>query len=141
MARSIKYFMTKENIALNIQRELVKLLNHPKMLGIVESFIIEEYDKLKGKALNEFLSESDKDDLIKSIGDVMQERINIQGLLNKPIVEFNEALFISFKQRGKYRLKDNTINYLAYNMGRIMDKLQLAVVIKKHIESYQMDHL
>src|SRR5699024_7331401 len=51
MARSIKYFMTKENIALNIQRELVKLLNHPKMLGIVESFIIEEYDKLKGKAL------------------------------------------------------------------------------------------
>src|SRR5699024_8069273 len=113
---------------LNIQKELVKLLNHPKMFSIVERFIVEEYDKLKGKSINEFLSESDKDDLVFSIGSVMQERINIRGLLNKPIVEFNEALFTSFKERGKYRLKDNTIDYLAYNMGRIMDKLQLAEV-------------
>ncbi len=141
MARSIKYFMTKENIVLNIQRELVKLLNHPKMLGIVERFIMEEYDRLKCKSLNEFLSESDKNELVDSIGIVMQERINIRGLLNKPIVEFNEALFDSFKERGKYRLKDNTINYLAYNMGRIMDKLQLAEVIKKQIDSFQLDHI
>lgn len=141
MARSIKYFMTKENIALNIQKELVKLLNHPKMLGIVERFIIEEYDRLKGKSLNEFLSVSDKNDLVDSIGNVMQERINIRGLLNKPIVEFNEELFNSFKARGKYRLKDNTTNYLAYNMGRIMDKLQLAEVIKKQIDSFQLDHI
>lgn len=141
MARSIKYFMTKENIALNIQKELVKLLNHPKMLGIVERFIIEEYDRLKGKSLNEFLSVSDKNDLVDSIGNVMQERINIRVLLNKPIVEFNEELFNSFKARGKYRLKDNTINYLAYNMGRIMDKLQLAEVIKKQIDSFQLDHI
>lgn len=141
MARSIKYFMTKENIALNIQKELVKLLNQPKMLGIVERFIIEEYDRLKGKSLNEFLSVSDKNDLVDSIGNVMQERINIRGLLNKPIVEFNEELFNSFKARGKYRLKDNTINYLAYNMGRIMDKLQLAEVIKKQIDSFQLDHI
>ena len=141
MARSIKYFMTKENIALNIQKELVKLLNQPKMLGIVERFIIEEYDRLKGKSLNEFLSVSDKNDLVDSIGNVMQERINIRGLLNKPIVEFNEELFNSFKARGKYRLKDNTTNYLAYNMGRIMDKLQLAEVIKKQIDSFQLDHI
>lgn len=141
MAKSIKYFMTKENIALNIQKELVKLLNHPKMFSIVERFIVEEYDKLKGKSINEFLSESDKDDLVFSIGSVMQERINIRGLLNKPIVEFNEALFTSFKARGKYRLKDNTIDYLAYNMGRIMDKLQLAEVIKKQIDSFQLDHI
>src|SRR5699024_12485123 len=91
MARSIKYFMTKENIVLNIQRKLVKLQNHPKMLGIVERFIMEEYDRLKDKSLNEFLSESDKNELVDSIGIVMQERINIRGLLNKPIVEFNEA--------------------------------------------------
>lgn len=141
MAKSIKYFMSKENIVLNIQRELSKLLNHPKMHQILESFIIEEYDRLKGKSLNEFLSQSDKDELIGSIGNVMQERINIRGLLNKPIVEFNEELFMSFKERGKYRLKDNTIDYLAYNMGRIMDKLQLAEVIKKQIDSFPVSHI
>lgn len=141
MAKSIKYFMSKENIVLNIQRELSKLLNHPKMHHILESFIIEEYDRLKGKSLNDFLSQSDKDELIGSIGNVMQERINIRGLLNKPIVEFNEELFMSFKERGKYRLKDNTIDYLAYNMGRIMDKLQLAEVIKKQIDSFPVSHI
>lgn len=141
MAKTIKYFMTKENIALNIQREAVKLLNHPKMLEIVETFIMEEYGKLKGKSLDEFLSENDRDGLVDSIGDVLQKRIDIRGLLNKPLIEFNKEFFVSFKERGKYRLKDNVIEYLAYNMGKIMDKLQLAEVIKKQIDSLQLSRI
>lgn len=141
LAKTVKYFMTKENIALNIQKELVKLIHHPKMLEIVERFIVLEYKKLKGKSVNDFLSVNDKDELVASISNVLEERINMRALLDKPITQFNEEYFISFKERGKYRLKDNIIEYLAYNMGKIMDKLQLAEVIKKQIDSFQLDHI
>lgn len=141
VAKSLKYFMTKENIALNIQKELVKLINHPKMFEIMERFIMEEYTKVKGRTVNDFLSADDKDELVSSISSVLEERIDVRTLLDRPIIEFNEEFFISFKERGKYRLKDNTIDYLAHNMGRIMDKLQLAEVIKKQIDSFELAHI
>ncbi len=141
IAKTLKYLMTKENITLTVQRELVKLINHPKMLEIVERFITEEYQKVKGRSVDEFLSEDDKNGLVASISGVLEERIDIRSLLDRPIIEFNKEFFLSFKERGKYRLKDNTIDYLAYNMGRIMDKLQLAEVIKKQIDSFELSHI
>ncbi|SOC39450.1 DUF445 domain-containing protein [Salinicoccus kekensis] len=141
LAKSLKYFMTKENITLNIRKELMKLIHHPKMVDIMEKFIIEEYRRVKGRPVNDFLSEDDKDGLVISISSALEARIDVRSLLDKPIIEFNREFFDSFKERGKYTLKDNTINYLAHNMGRIMDKLQLAEVIKKQIDSFELAHI
>lgn len=141
LAKSLKYFMTKDSIVENIQRELVKLIHHPKMTSIQTRFIDDEYNKLKESRLSDFMTDRDREQILTSVSTTIEARINIRGLLNKPIVDFNPELFESFKERGKYRLKDNIISYLSVNMVKIMDKLELAQVIKEQIDSFELDKL
>lgn len=141
LARSIKYIMSKESIVENIQRELIKLLHHPKMTGIQERIIQEEYLKVKEYELSALLSEKDKKRLTGSVSEVLKERIDVDAILDRPIAEFNPEMFETFKERGKYKLLDNIIDYLGKNTGRIFEKLHLAQVIKKQIDSFELSYI
>lgn len=140
-ARSLKYIMSKETIVENIRREITKLLHHPKMTDIQIRIIQEEYEKVKEYHLHELISVNDKTALVESISDVLQNRINIDAILDKPIDEFNPEMFNSFKERGKYKLRDNITDYLGKNTARIFEKLQLAQVIKKQVDSFELNHI
>ncbi len=141
VARSIKYIMSKESIVENIQRELIKLLHHPKMTEIQIRIIQDEYVKLKEYELSDLLSDKDRRNLTGSVSEVLKERIDVNGLLDRPIAEFNPEMFESFKARGKYRLLDNIVDYLGKNTGRIFEKLHLAQVIKKQIDSFELSYI
>ena len=71
----------------------------------------------------------------------MQQKIDIREILNTPIIDFNREMFDRFKEKGKYTLKDNFIEYSGKNMSKIMNKLQLAEVIKKQIDSFEVSKL
>ncbi|WP_411842239.1 DUF445 domain-containing protein [Salinicoccus sp. HZC-1] len=141
LARSIKYVMTKESIVESIRRELIKLLHHPKMTDIQVRIIQDEYTRLKEYELSDLLSVKDKEKLSVSVADVLKDRINIDAILDRPIAEFNPEMFESFKERGKYKLLDNIIDYLGKNTGKIFEKLQLAQLIKKQIDSFELSHI
>ncbi|AKG74437.1 DUF445 domain-containing protein [Salinicoccus halodurans] len=141
LARSIKYIMTKESIVESIRREIIKLLHHPKMTDIQVRIIQDEYTRLKEYELSDLLSVNDKERLSASVSDVLKERINIDAILDRPIAEFNPEMFESFKERGKYKLLDNIIDYLGKNTGKIFEKLQLAQLIKKQIDSFELSHI
>src|SRR5699024_12692640 len=66
---------------------------------------------------------------------------DIRTILNTPIIDFNRDLFEDFKAKGKYKLKDNLVNYSSKNMTKIINKLQLADVIKKQIDSFELSKL
>lgn len=137
----MKLFLTKESIVESIQREVIKLSEHPKMTGIMNEFISSEYEKIKTSRVSDFMSEKDKSELESNIVQTVGKWINIERLLEKPVAEFNPALFESFKERGKYKLLDNMTDYLSVNMVRIMDKLQLAELIKEQIDSFEIEKL
>lgn len=141
LAKTLKLFLTKETIVENIQREIVTLIQHPKMVSIQNNFIESEYKKLKAKKISDFVSENDKKDLEGNITATIEKWINIEHILNKPVIEFNPKLFESFKERGKYKLLDNITEYLSANMVKIMDKLQLAELIKQQIDSFEIAKL
>lgn len=141
LARSLKYLMSKETIVQNIQSELNKLIHHPKMTEIQVRIINDEYERVKNTRLDELISERDREKLIESVYGVLRERIDIEGILDYPIEDFNPEMFESFKTRGKYKLRDNIIEYLGKNTGRIVEKLQLAQVVKKQIDSFELSHI
>ncbi|MFD2828890.1 DUF445 domain-containing protein [Corticicoccus populi] len=141
LAKTLKLFLTKESIVESIQREVIKLSEHPKMTGIMNEFISSEYEKIKTSRVSDFMSEKDKSELESNIVQTVGKWINIERLLEKPVAEFNPALFESFKERGKYKLLDNMTDYLSVNMVRIMDKLQLAELIKEQIDSFEIEKL
>ncbi|WP_020006349.1 DUF445 domain-containing protein [Salinicoccus albus] len=140
-ARSLKYFMSKETIVENIRGELTKLLYHPKMTDIQVRIIQEEYDKVKGYRLSDILSLDDKTALAESVSDVLKHRIDIDAILDRPIIDFNPQMFNAFKDRGKFKLRDNITAYLGKNTARIFEKLQLAQVIKKQVDSFELSHI
>lgn len=141
LARSLKYLMSKETIVQNIQSELNKLIHHPKMTEIQVRIINDEYERIKKSRVDALISERDQQRLIDSVYDVLRERIDIEGILDYPIEDFNREMFESFKMRGKYQLCDNIIEYLGQNTGRIVEKLQLAQVVKKQIDSFELSHI
>lgn len=141
LARSLKYLMSKETIVQSIRSELNKLIHHPKMTEIQVRIINEEYERIKNSRVDALISERDQQRLIDSVYDVLRERIDIEGILDYPIEDFNREMFESFKTRGKYQLRDNIIEYLGQNTGRIVEKLQLAQVVKKQIDSFELSHI
>lgn len=141
MAKALKLFMTKESIVENLQREVIKLIEHPKMIDILNRFIETEYDKIKESRVSDFMSEKDKAELENNIISAVDQWINIRRLLDYPIVDFNPGLFESFKARGKYKLLDNITDYLSGNMVKIMEKLKLAELIKEQIDSFEIEKL
>lgn len=141
LARSIKYVMTKESMTERVQAELLKLIQQEKMIDIENRVIEDEYNKLKQSGLSELVTGSDLDNILNSIIEVLQQKIDIRQILNTPITDFNKELFERFKEKGKYKLKDNFIDYSGKNMSKIMNKLQLAEVIKKQIDSFELSKL
>lgn len=141
LARSIKYVMTKESLTERVQTELLKLIQQEKMIAIENRVIEEEYNKIKQSGLSELVTRSDLDNILNSIIEVLQQKIDIRQILNTPITDFNKELFERFKEKGKYKLKDNFIDYSGKNMSKIMNKLQLAEVIKKQIDSFELSKL
>lgn len=141
IAKSLKYVMTKESMTNRVQEELLKLIQQEKMVDIEKRVIEDEYNKLKDSNLSELITGSDLDKILNSIIEVMQEKIDIRKILNTPITDFNKELFDRFKESGKYKLKDNFIEYSSKNMSKIMNKLQLAEVIKKQIDSFEVSKL
>lgn len=141
LARSIKYVMTKESLTERVQTELLKLIQQEKMIDIENRVIEDEYNKLKQSGLSELVTSSDLDNILNSIIEVLQQKIDIRKILNTPIADFNKELFERFKEKGKYKLKDNFIAYSGKNMSKIMNKLQLAEVIKKQIDSFELSKL
>ena len=141
LARSLKYIMTTESIVRNIQKELNKLIYDPKLTDIELRIINEEYERLKKMRLDEFVTEGDRDALIDSIGETLKRRIDIDGILDYPIKDFNPEMFNTFKETGKYKLGGNIIEYLKANTGRIVEKLHLAHVIKNQIDSFELSHI
>lgn len=141
LARSIKYVMTKESMTERVQTELLKLIQQEKMIDIENRVIEDEYNKLKQSGLSELVTGSDLDNILNSIIEVLQQKIDIRQILNTPITDFNKELFERFKEKGKYKLKDNFIDYSGKNMSKIMNKLQLAEVIKKQIDSFELSKL
>ena len=141
IARSIKYVMTKESLTERVQTELLKLIQQEKMIDIETRVIEDEYKQIKQSELSELVTGSDLDNILNSIIEVMQQKIDIRQILNTPITDFNRDLFDRFKEKGKYKLKDNFIEYSGKNMSKIMNKLQLAEVIKKQIDSFELSKL
>ena len=141
IARSIKYVMTKESLTERVQSELLKLIQQEKMIDIETRVIEDEYGKLKQSGLSELVTGSDLDNSLNSIIEVMQQKIDIRQILNTPITDFNREMFDRFKEKGKFKLKDNFIEYSGKNMSKIMNKLQLAEVIKKQIDSFELKKL
>ncbi|MFB9861071.1 DUF445 domain-containing protein [Salinicoccus siamensis] len=141
LARSLKYIMTTDSIVRNIQKELNKLIHDPKLTDIELRIINEEYERLKKTRLDEIVTEGDRDALIDSIGETLKRRIDIDGILDYPIKDFNPEMFNTFKETGKYKLGSNIIEYLKANTGRIVEKLHLAHVIKNQIDSFELSHI
>ncbi|MCK1976004.1 DUF445 family protein [Jeotgalicoccus huakuii] len=141
IAKGLKYFMTKEALALRVQDELLKLISQDKMIDIEKKVILDEYEKFKNNRLDDVVSIQDRDKILNSIVEVLQEKIDIREILNTPIVNFNPELFERFKEKGKYKLKDDFIAYSSKNMTKIINKLQLADVIKKQIDSFELSKL
>ena len=141
IAKGLKYFMTKETLALRVQDELLKLISQDKMIDIEKKVIQDEYEKFKNNRLDDVVSTEDRDKIINSIVEVLQEKMDIREILNTPIVNFNPELFERFKEKGKYKLKDDFIAYSSKNMTKIINKLQLADVIKKQIDSFELSKL
>ena len=141
IARSIKYVMTKESLTERVQTELLKLIQQEKMIDIETRVIEDEYKQIKQSELSELVTGSDLDNILNSIIEVMQQKIDIRQILNTPITDFNREMFERFKEKGKFKLKDNFIGYSGKNMSKIMNKLQLAEVIKNQIDSFELKKL
>lgn len=141
LARGLKYVMSKESLAERVQDELLKLIQQEKLIDIENRVISTEYIKLKQSSLEDLVTTSDRDKILSSLIEVLQSKIAIREILNTPVTDFNKELFERFKEKGKYKLKDDFISYSGKNMGKIMDKLQLAEVIKKQIDDFELSHL
>ncbi|HJE20134.1 MAG TPA: DUF445 family protein [Aliicoccus persicus] len=141
LASSLKVFFSKDSLTHRVQNEFLKLLNQEKMNNILQTFIMQEYDALRARDVASLISESDKEKMLSNVSTFLQQQIDIEEKLNIPIYKLNPELFKSFKEKGKYQLVENIIQYLGKNFEKILDKLQLAQLIKYQIDNFELSKI
>lgn len=141
LASSLKVFFSKDSLTLRVQSEFLKLFNQEKMNNILQTFIIQEYDELRARDVASLISESDKGKMLSNVSTFLQQQIDIEEKLNIPLYKLNPELFKSFQEKGKYQLVENIIQYLGKNFEKILDKLQLAQLIKYQIDNFELSKI
>lgn len=141
LASSLNMFFSKDGLTRRAQNEFLKLLDHPKMANILQTFIMQEYESLKTRDIESMLPSSDKDKILINVTEYLESQLDLKSKLDIPIYQLNPPLFQSFKERGKHKLIENLIQYMSKNFAKILDKLQLANVIKNQIDNFELSKI
>lgn len=141
LEKTIKYVISKDALTERIQNELISLLSNSDMKQIEREFIETEYYKFIGQKIEDYISEEDRARVTEAVIEETKTKLNISYIFDYPIVDFSPKLFDTFKTKGKHKLRHNVTEYLGKNMPKIIEKLQLAEVIKKQIDSFELDKL
>lgn len=141
LERAIKYVVPKETLATRVQGELVQLLGNEDMKSIERDFILREYESLIKQTPSSYISSIDQEKITSRASSIFKEKINVEEFLDRPIHLLNKNLFDSLKSSGKIRLRENIIYYIGKHIPGIVQNLQLAEVITRQIDSFDIEKL
>lgn len=141
LERAIKYVVPKETLATRVQGELVQLLGNEDMKNIERDFILREYESLIKQTPSSYISSIDQEKITSRASSIFKEKINVEEFLDRPIHLLNKNLFDSLKSSGKIRLRENIIYYIGKHILGIVQNLQLAEVITRQIDSFDIEKL
>lgn len=141
LERAIKYVVPKETLATRVQGELVQLLGNEDMKNIERDFILREYESLIKQTPSSYISSIDQEKITSRASSIFKEKINVEEFLDRPIHLLNKNLFDSLKSSGKIRLRENIIYYIGKHIPGIVQNLQLAEVITRQIDSFDIEKL
>lgn len=141
LERAIKYVVPKETLATRVQGELVQLLGNEDMKSIERDFILREYESLIKQTPSSYISSIDQEKITSRASSIFKEKINVEEFLDRPIHLLNKNLFESLKSSGKIRLRENIIYYIGKHIPGIVQNLQLAEVITRQIDSFDIEKL
>lgn len=141
LERAIKYVVPKETLATRVQGELVQLLGNEDMKNIERDFILREYESLIKQTPSSYISSIDQEKITSRASSIFKEKINVEEFLDRPIHLLNKNLYDSLKSSGKIRLRENIIYYIGKHIPGIVQNLQLAEVITRQIDSFDIEKL
>ena len=141
LERAIKYVVPKETLATRVQGELVQLLGNEDMKNIERDFILREYESLIKQTPSSYISSIDQEKITSRASSIFKEKINVEEFLDRPIHLLNKNLFDSLNSSGKIRLRENIIYYIGKLIPGIVQNLQLAEVITRQIDSFDIEKL
>lgn len=137
----LQMFMTKESIAERIQMELIRLTNHPKARQIAAQLIRNEYHTLKGKHLNQVLSQAQFTNIKDKITPIVMAYLDIPQKANQPISELAPGLVRYAQAHAANFMTDLIVNKAAEHISSIMKQVNLSAIVEEQINSFDLDYI
>ncbi|KXA40938.1 DUF445 family protein [Staphylococcus simulans] len=137
----LEMFMTRASIAERIQVELIRLTNHPKARQIAAQLIRNEYQTLKGKHLNQVLSQAQFTNIKDKMTPIMMAYIDIPHKANQPISELAPGLVQYAQAHAASFITDLIVNKAAEHISSIMKQVNLSAIVEEQINSFDLDYI
>ncbi|ARJ50106.1 DUF445 domain-containing protein [Staphylococcus lutrae] len=141
MISMLQMFMTKEAIAERIQKELIRLTSHSKAQNILSAQIQAEYEKLKTRTLQEWVTPEQWATLEVQFTEQIVQQMDIKRHAHTPLNTLVPQLFEMLKHRGITQLTDLILDTLARRLSTILKQVNIRGLIEEQINRFELDYI
>jgi len=137
----VQMFFGQSSIAEKLQPEITKFLDHEGTEIMIISILQKEWGKLKTMDLERVVEWIGKDDIDKGINTIIRSWLNIQKLRDVHVPNLLSPYRTFLKEQLVPRVISKIRDWLIHRVDDVMDKLQVAEMVKAQVESFPVHRL
>jgi len=137
----VQMFFGQSSIAEKLQPEITKFLEHEGTRSILISILQKEWSKLKSMDLERVVEWIGKDDFDEGIKTVTRSWLNVQKLRDVHVPKLFFSYQTVLKEQFVPRVVSTIRDWLIQRVDDVMDKLQVAEMVKNQVESFPVHRL
>ncbi|KAA0547506.1 DUF445 domain-containing protein [Bacillus sp. BGMRC 2118] len=137
----IQMFLGQGSLIEKVHPEIVKFMQHQGTKDIITRMIRKEWDKLKGRQLEEFTSIVSKEQLVSLIKNKIVQELSVTTLTRKPLRDIVAPVETYIVEKGIPFMVEKAGMYLASHTDVLLKKLRVEDLVRDQVEGFSVDRL
>ncbi|QOR67389.1 DUF445 domain-containing protein [Cytobacillus suaedae] len=141
LGNMVQMFLGNGSLIDKVQPEIIKFLNNDGTKELLTTILQNEWDKIKKLKANELEDKVGRKLVVSILQDQVTKHLNINHYLNMSVSEVMKPIKDRIIAEWIPTAVEKTGELIASRVEEMMERLQLAEIVKKQVESFAVDRL
>ncbi len=141
LGNMVQMFLGNGSLIDKVQPEIIKFLNNDGTKELLTTILQNEWDKIKKLKANELEDKVGRKLVVSILQDQVTKHLNISHYLNMSVSEVMKPIKDRIIAEWIPTAVEKTGELIASRVEEMMERLQLAEIVKKQVESFAVDRL
>ncbi|WP_257349463.1 DUF445 domain-containing protein [Pseudalkalibacillus decolorationis] len=141
LGNMINMFLGNESLIDKVQSELVKILEKDTVARMMERILKKEWENVKNRPVGELIEQLNLEETKQEAIDWIVKQINVNELLNKPMVELTAVYREPIIGKIVPALVDRSLVYGGDQIEGIMEKLKLSELVRHQVQTFSLQRV